>query len=258
MSKIAEIFRNKKPLIVYITAGDPDLQTTAKLILDLEKAGVDIIELGIPFSDPLADGPTIQESHARALRKKTSFLKIVQMIKQVRKRTAIPLVLMGAYNLFYKYGLKKFSQNALQLGIEGVIIPDLPPEEAGLLIELGRSRNFATIFLASLTSSPQRLSKIIEASTGFIYLIAVKGVTGSRSRLDAQLLRTIAKIKELTSKPVAVGFGISNTAQAKAVLKIADGIIIGSSFIKNYDRSSKKGLKFIKDIVKGISHEQAR
>ncbi|MBU0580084.1 MAG: tryptophan synthase subunit alpha, partial [Candidatus Margulisbacteria bacterium] len=181
MSRIAEVFRTKKPLIVYITAGDPSLKATEKLIFDLEKQGVDIIELGIPFSDPLADGPIIQASHVRALKAKTTFSKIIQMIKQVRIKSKIPLVLMGAYNLFYKYGLEKFAQNALQYEIDGVIIPDLPPEEAREIIELGRSKNFCTIFLAALTSSTERLTKIINSATGFIYLIALKGVTGSRS-----------------------------------------------------------------------------
>ncbi|MFC1517809.1 tryptophan synthase subunit alpha [Candidatus Margulisiibacteriota bacterium] len=252
MTRIAEIFREKKPLIVYITAGDPSLKSTADQILALGKAGVDIIELGIPFSDPLADGPTIQSSHARALKAKTTLPKIMQMIKQVRKKTKIPLVLMGAYNLFYKYGYNKFAIEALKNKIDGIIIPDLPPEEAQGIIKEARSKNFATIFLASLTSSPKRLGKITTASTGFIYLVAVKGVTGARAKLDQQLNKTISKLKKITSKPVAVGFGISTAAQAKSILKKADGVIIGSSYIKKFQSSPAQAYKFIKGIAKGI------
>lgn len=254
MTRVAEVFRNKKPLIVYITAGDPDLATTEKIILELEKRGVDIIELGVPFSDPLADGPVIQASHSRALKAGATFTKIMAMIARVRKKTDIPIILMGAYNLFTNYGLEKFGKDALRCKVDGVVIPDLPPEEANIMIELGRSKHFAVIFLASLTSTSERLKLISESSSGFIYLVAVKGVTGTRTGMDKELFTTIERLKGMTSRPIAVGFGISSPEQAKAILKKADGIILGSSFITYYNQSPVKGFRFISSLVKGISN----
>lgn len=253
MSRISEIFRTKKPLIVYITAGDPDLAATEKAIYELEKRGVDIIELGLPFSDPLADGPVIQASHYRALNAGTTFTKIIAMLKRVRKKSKVPIVLMGTYNLFFNYGLEKFGKDALALQIDGVVIPDLPPEEAGPMLELARSKQFSVIFLASLTSSDARLQKIAEVSSGFIYMVAVKGVTGTRAKVDTSVFSVIDRLKKFTNKPVAVGFGISNAEQAKAMLKKADGIILGSSFITYYNQSREKGFRFISTLKKGLT-----
>ena len=228
MTRISEVFRTKKPLIIYITAGDPNLKATEKLILELEKKGADIIELGIPFSDPLADGAVIQASHQRALRSGTTFSKIIQMIQRVRKKTKVPLVLMGDYNLFTNYGLEKFGKAALDNQIDGVVIPNLPVEESATILQIARGKNFAVIFLAALTTPLERLKKISELSSGFIYFVAVKGVTGTRKALDSALLPAIRKLKSLTSKPIAVGFGITTPIQAKKISRVADGIIIGS------------------------------
>jgi tryptophan synthase alpha chain len=249
MLKLDQVFQRKKPLIVYITAGDPDLKKTEQTIYALEKAGVDIIELGVPFSDPLADGLVIQASHKRALKNRTNLKDIIELIKRVREKTSIPLVLMGSYNLFYNFGLEKLSKAAKEHTIDGLIIPDLPPEEAFDIHRLAAKNNFALIFLAALTSSHTRLKKIASASSGFIYFVAVKGTTGSRATLDKQLLQKVAALKKITSKPIAVGFGIAKPEQAKKILKTADGIIIGSKFIVKYQESAKKGLAFIKQFI---------
>ncbi len=237
--------KNKKALIVFITCGDPDLKTTEKLILQMEKQGVDIIELGVPFSDPLADGPTIQEASQRALANKISLRKILAFSKAIRRKTEIPLALMTYYNPVYKFGIKKFTQAAVKSGIDGLIIPDLPPEECKELDLL--KDNLDLICFLSPTSSIERMKKIAKVSGGFIYYVSVTGVTGTRKTLSGNLRAHLAQIKKITTTPLAVGFGISTPTQAKEVSKYADGIIVGSAIIDIIKKNLGK-----KDLVKEV------
>jgi tryptophan synthase alpha chain len=228
--------RNKKAFIAFISAGDPDLKTTADLVIALEKAGVDIVELGIPFSDPLADGPTIQASFERALKNGVTVEKILQTVNQIRKFSQVPIALMTSYNPVFHYGEEKFVKDAKAAGVDGVIIPDLPPEEAKTLIALSRKADFSTIFFLSPTTSSHRVARISNASTGFIYYVSLTGVTGARSTLPIDLIEKIKKAKRAVTKPVCVGFGISTVQQVKAISAVCDGVIVGSAIVKEIEK----------------------
>ncbi|MDD5454221.1 MAG: tryptophan synthase subunit alpha [Candidatus Ratteibacteria bacterium] len=221
-----------KAFIAFVTAGDPSLQDTYKLVLEMEKQGADIIELGVPFSDPIADGPVIQASAQRALLKGVNLNKIFQLVKELRKKTDVPLVFLSYYNPIFHYGVKKFVEDAVRYGIDGVIVADLPPEEAKELKIFSSKKWLDTIFLAAPTSSKERLIKVAKESTGFIYCVSVAGVTGVRNSLAQTLKNRVQDIKRITKKPVAVGFGVSNTKTAKWVASFADGVIVGSAIVK--------------------------
>ena len=223
--------QNKKALIVFITAGYPDLSTTAKLVMQLEKNGVDIIELGVPFSDPLADGPIIQEASRCSLKRKTNLAKILVLVKQLRKHTDLPICLMTYYNPVFRFGEKSFVDKAKVCGVDGVIIPDLPIGEAKEFRHYANQKGLASICFIAPTSSRIRIKGIVKAARGFIYYVSSTGVTGSRKRLDVDLKAKLAEIKKLTTKPVCVGFGISNARQVREVSKISDGVIIGSAIV---------------------------
>jgi tryptophan synthase alpha chain len=222
----------RKAFIAYITAGDPTLKATAKLVPALEKAGVDILELGIPFSDPLADGPTIQAASQRALKRGANLSGIFKMVKALRRSTDMPIALMTYFNPVFRYGLPRFIGDCAANGVDGVIIPDLPREEAAELIKLGRSKKVATIFLAAPTSTRDRIINIARDSTGFIYYVSLTGVTGARRSLPAGLAAKIRLLKSLARKPVCVGFGVSTPPQARQIAVLADGVIVGSAIVK--------------------------
>lgn len=237
MSRISKKFKaikntDGKALITYIMAGDPSMEKTEDLIYALEEGGADIIELGVPFSDPLADGPVIQRASERALVSKTTLIKVLNMVSRVRERSNIPIVLMTYYNIIFNYDERSFVKDALRAGVDGVIIPDLPPEEGQLLIELAKSAGLDTIFLLAPTSSEKRISLISKKSKGFIYYVSLTGVTGIRTELSASIAPMMEKIKRETTKPVAVGFGISDAKQAAEACGFADGIVIGSAIVK--------------------------
>ena len=221
-----------KAFIAYITAGDPDLAATGKLVLCLERSGADMIELGIPFSDPIADGPVIQAASYRALSKKVNLAKIFRLVERLRKDTEIPLVFMTYYNPILKYGLERFFMSCKRAGVDGVIVPDLPVEESDELVRLGRKTNTSTIFLIAPTSTKDRMRKIVRRSSGFIYYVSSTGVTGTRRSLPADIVENIRTIRSMTIKPIAVGFGVSDPKQAKLVAKTADGVIVGSAIVK--------------------------
>ena len=221
-----------KALITYIMAGDPSIEKTESLIYALEEGGADIIELGVPFSDPLADGPVIQRASERALASKTTIVKVLNMVSKVRERSNIPIVLMTYYNIIFNYDERSFVQDAIRAGVDGVIIPDLPPEEGSLLIELSKKAGLDIIFLIAPTSSEKRISLISKKSKGFIYYVSLTGVTGLRTELSASIAPMMQKIRNKTAKPVAIGFGISNTVQAAEAASLADGIVIGSAIVK--------------------------
>ena len=237
MSRIARTFsalrkKKEKALIVFITAGDPSLSVSERLIPCFEKEGVDIIELGIPFSDPVADGPVIQASSQRALARGTTLKKILGMAKRARKRTQVPLVLMGYLNPILRYGLRRFASQAAAAGIDGLIVPDLPPEEAKEIAAELRRAGMDLIFLLAPTSSPARRRLVAKASRGFVYYVSITGVTGVRKKLPKEIRRQLLEAKRQARIPVCVGFGISTPRQAKEVSRAADGVIVGSAIVK--------------------------
>ncbi len=253
MNRIDKKFKSlaqekKKAFIAFITAGDPNLKTTEQLVLAFEKSGVDIVELGIPFSDPLADGPTIQAASYRALKNKVSIPKIFDLVKRIRKVSQLPICLMTYYNPIFHFGEKKFVEAAVKAGIDGVIIPDLPPEEATILAKAAKSKDFATIFFLSPTTKKSRIKIINKASTGFIYYVSVAGVTGARKALPSTLIKNLKQIKQVVQKPLCVGFGISDKKQVKQISKVCDGVIVGSAIIKEIVKN-----KGNKDIVLNVS-----
>jgi tryptophan synthase alpha chain len=223
--------KGRKAFIAFITAGYPDLATTAKLVLELERRGADIIELGVPFSDPLADGPVIQEASLYSLKKGTNLVKILDLVRSLRKKTDLPICLMSYYNPIFCLGDKRFVDNAVAAGVDGVIIPDLPPEEARELIRYADKKGLANICFLAPTSSQERIKAISKIARGFIYYVSLTGVTGSRKNLAADLRSNLAKIRKVARVPVCVGFGISNPEQLKQVQIICDGGIIGSAIV---------------------------
>ena len=229
-----------KAFIAFITAGDPDLKTTEQLVLAFERAGVDIIELGVPFSDPLADGPTIQASYQRALRKHVCLDDILKLVTRIRQKSQIPIAVMGSYNPIFHYDETHFIAKAKKSGIDGIIIPDLPPEEARNLIQSARKNNIATIFLLAPTTTPQRMRRIVNASTGFVYCVSLTGVTGARQKLPDTITRQVKLAKKMTRKPICVGFGISTPGQAKIVARVADGVIVGSAIVNAIAKNKGK------------------
>jgi len=266
MNRIDKRFRQlreagKKAFIAYITAGDPSLSATAKLVRGLEDAGVDIVELGIPFSDPLADGPTIQAASQRALRRGTTVRKIFGLVRSVRRATDIPLVFMTYYNPVLRYGLSDFIDDCASAGVDGVIVPDLPEEEAKDLMAAGRAKNVAVIFLVAPTSTARRMRSIAKKSKGFIYYVSLTGVTGARKDLPAGALANVRRMQSLTDKPVCVGFGVSTPAQARLIARVADGVIVGSAIIKVVEKNlGNKNLvpnvaSYAKRLARAIHHE---
>ncbi len=255
MNRIEKKFKElkragKKAFIVYICAGDPDINTTYDLVMALDKAGADIIELGMPFSDPLADGPTIQEASQRALKKGANITKIFALIKRIRKQTQIPLVLMGYFNPVLRYGVNKFIKDAKTAGADGSIIPDLPTDEAGEFIKTAKPLNFDTIFLISPTSKDARIKHIAQKSTGFVYYVSLTGVTGARTELPSSIKEDVRRIKRCTKKPVCVGFGISKPQQVKDICKFADGVIVGSVIVKQIEANLGNKKAMLAAVVK--------
>lgn len=256
MNRIDRTFKKlaksgSKALIPYIMAGDPDIDATKRYIHDLESSGADIIELGVPFSDPLADGPTIQRAAERSLQKGTTMRKVLGLVKEIRKTSQIPLILMTYYNPIFKLGIESFITKAVKAGVDGVIIPDLIPDEAEEFIKLSRQHDLNTIFLLAPTSTAERIRKVTKASTGFIYFVSITGITGAKLSVGGLMKNTLATINSITRKPVAVGFGVSNAKEAASVARLADGVIIGSAIVKLIAKGkSIKG--FVKNIRKAI------
>ena len=251
--------QNKKAFLAFLTAGYPNLQMTESLVASFEKIGVDIVELGVPFSDPLADGPTIQSSSYAALQGQVNLEKIFRTVARIRENCSIPLALMTYYNPLLNYGEKRFVERARLVGADGVIVPDLPPEEAGNLIGFARDQNFATIFFLSPTTTPERMKRIIHNSTGFIYYVSVTGVTGTRKKIPQEFLANVSLAKKLTAKPICVGFGISTPKQIREIAQKVDGVIVGSAIIKSIEKNLgkpnlvKNVSGFVKTLVKTIN-----
>ncbi len=250
MSKIEKTFKKlkqqgKKAFIPYIMAGDPDVEKTIENVRLLEECGADIIELGVPFSDPLADGPTIQRAAERALAAGVTLKKLIQLVSEIRTFSQVPIVLMTYYNPIFKYGDERFVTDAVQAGVDGIIVPDLPPDEAQKLIGASHSRNLDTIFLIAPTTTEKRLKTIVKASRGFVYYISITGITGSKLVLHETFKEHLALIRSLTAKPVAVGFGISTPDEAYTVSRLADGVIVGSAIVKKLHEKPEEAKGFI-------------
>jgi tryptophan synthase alpha chain len=264
MSRIKNTFsrlkkKNETALIPYVMAGDPDLATTKTLILAMENAGADIIELGAPFSDPLADGPTIQKAALRSLRHHTSIADVLGLVADVRKTSKIPLIVMTYYNLIFHYGEERFVQDAAAAGLDGVILPDLPPEEAETLISVAKKAGLDTIFLVAPTSTEDRIKLVTRVSQGFVYYVSLTGVTGAALVARHSIKDALQKIRDVTDKPVAVGFGISTPDQATQVARGgADGVIVGSALVKVIEENIgdpelvRRAAAFVKALKQGV------
>ena len=248
-----------KAFMPYLCAGDPTPELTSKLLLTLEAAGADCIELGVPFSDPIADGPTVQRASERALTHRISLQQILEMVTDLRTQTDIPIALMSYYNPIFRMGEDAFCKAAQDAGVDGVIVPDLPPEQAEPLLDVAPNYNLATILLVAPTSPPERMHLIASVSTGFIYCVSVTGVTGARAMLSDEIAPMIAELRKHTDKPLSVGFGVSTPDQATQVAQIADGVIVGSAIVnvieENIDNEAQllAGVKqFASDLAAGV------
>lgn len=224
--------RGEKALIAYLMAGDPGLAETEQLVLALEQAGADIIELGVPFSDPIADGPVIQQAAERALRNGTSLRQILSSVKTLRRRTEIPIVLMVYYNSLHVMGIEAFCKAACAAGVDGLIVPDMPPDEAGPLKGPAAAAGLRLVFLLAPTSTASRRAYVAKESQGFLYYVSLTGITGAQIQNMAEVGKNVEKIRKVTRTPVAVGFGVSTPEDAKDVAAMADGVIVGSAIVK--------------------------
>jgi tryptophan synthase alpha chain len=239
MSQIASVFKpDYKALIAYLTVGYPDLETTGKAAIALADSGADIIELGIPFSDPLADGTTIQRASHRALQNGITPQQCLATAEQVHREINTPLVFMTYYNPVYHFGLDTFCRHCADAGVSGLIVPDLPPEEGPELEAVVQKNKLDLIYLLAPTSRDERISLVAEHSQGFIYLVSVTGVTGARDTLPEDLGEFVARVRKHTDKPLCVGFGISTAEQAQQMAKLADGVIVGSRIIQLIEADS--------------------
>ena len=254
MSRIEQRFsalrkEGRAGLVTYVAAGDPDPDTSLRLLAGLPGAGADLIEIGMPFSDPMADGPIIQEAGQRALKRGMTLRRTLDLVRELRRLDeATPIVLMGYYNPIYRYGPAAFARDAVAAGIDGVIVVDLPPEEDAELTAPAHAAGLDFVRLATPTSVEARLSQIVDRASGFIYYVAIAGITGTRSAVTADVAAAVARLRRFTPLPVAVGFGIRTPVQAAEVARAADAAVVGSSLVQclalnlNPDSTAKPGL----------------
>lgn len=245
-SRIDAVFRDlrerkEKGLVVYLTAGDPSLGATGELLEAIDRAGVDVIELGVPFSDPLADGPVIQRASERALLGGTTMRKILQALPRWREAFSAPIILFTYYNPVLQYGLEKFAADASAAGADGVLVVDLTPEEADGYVAAMRRHNLDTVFLAAPTSTDERLASVAQVSTGFLYLVSRTGVTGERNEISTSVKPLTERARRFTPLPLAVGFGISNPAQLREVQSFADAAVVGSAVVRAIEERYDSG-----------------
>jgi tryptophan synthase alpha chain len=243
MSRLAERFaalraRGEKALIPFVTAGDPDLATTEALVSALALAGADAIELGVPFSDPMAEGPTIQRSSERALRAGTSLRKVLQRVGRLRSRVDIPIVLMGYANNLIAMGEHEFAAAASEVGVDGVIVVDLPPEEGEEYHDALRARGVDPILLAAPTTQPARLEMLAKRTAGFLYFVSLTGTTGARREVSQTLEKEVRAVRAVSDIPVCVGFGVSTPEQAARIAAFADGVAVGSAIVDRIERAA--------------------
>ncbi len=263
MSRIEKTFselkkRGEAALIPFVTAGDPDLPTTLKILRALDQGGADCIELGIPFSDPTADGPTIQRSSERALKKPVSLAAIFHLVREFRSASQVPVVLFGYFNPIFRFGLEKFARQAAQAGADGVLCVDLPPEESGELKRWTDAAGMDLIFLLSPTSGPDRVHQVARQGRGFIYYVSVTGVTGARRSFDDGLRFQVERVRKAAALPVGVGFGISTPKQAAWIAGFADAAVVGSALVERIEKAkgsnqkAKQAGRFIAQLKRAI------
>ena len=253
---------NKKGLITFVTAGDPNYDTSLEILKKLPDAGADIIEIGMPFTDPMADGPGIQASYLRALEAGQTLKKTIQLVKDFREfNSNVPIVLMGYYNPIYKYGIETFIKNIKEIGVDGIIVVDLPPEADRELCIPANEKGIDFIRLATPTSNEDRLPKIVNNASGFLYYVSVAGITGSKAPEISSIESKIKTIRNFTDIPIAVGFGIKTPEQAVNIAKTADAVVVGSAIIDKINEAYKKDKNNIKliadsaaDLVKNLSN----
>jgi len=250
LSRIASVFTlaNHTALIPYITVGYPNTATTLKVVSLLSSSGCDIIELGIPFSDPLADGATIQRASYEALRQGVTPHLCLEVAQELKRQVEIPLVFMTYYNPVLKFGLDQFCSKCAEVGIDGLIIPDLPPEEGQELEKSTRSQGLDLIYLLSPASTQERIRLVVGKASGFIYLVSLTGVTGARDELPEELEGFVSRVRKRTEKPLCIGFGVSTPEQARRISKVANGVIVGSRIIQLLDED--KSLKNVHSFIK--------
>lgn len=242
----------KKAFIAYITAGDPSWEKTAKMIPALEKAGVDILELGIPFSDPMADGPAIQAAGERALKTGITVNTILNGVKEIRKECEIPILLFTYFNPPQKYGLEKFAETAREAGADGALMTDLTPESAGEYKDIMDKNRLNTVFLTAPTTPDERLEKITKLCSGFVYYVSRTGVTGVRDSLETAIGEHVQRIRKFTDLPVAVGFGVSTPEHVSEVSDVADGVVVGSAIVKKIEETNGDAAA-VHDFVKNLA-----
>ncbi|MDT7808872.1 MAG: tryptophan synthase alpha chain [Acidobacteriota bacterium] len=241
MSRIGEAFSNikggaRRGFIPFVTAGDPDLETTRALIVELARAGATIVELGVPFSDPVADGPTIQRASERALRRGVGLADVLEVLADARRETDVPVVLFSYFNPLLQFGVERLAGEAARAGVDGVLVTDLVPEESADFNATLTRQGLDQIFLAAPTTSDARLSMIAEHASGFVYAVSRAGVTGARERMSVEAARLVARVRETTELPVAVGFGISTPEQVAEVWRYADAAVVGSALVAEIER----------------------
>ena len=247
--------QKRAAFIPFLSAGDPDLETTEQLLQALVVGGADIIELGVPFSDPIADGPTIQASSTRALASGTTLSGILRLVARQRDRLGVPIVLFTYYNPIYARGLDRFADQAASSGVDAVLCVDLPPDEGGEYIQVMRRHNLDTVFLLAPTSDRQRVNKVAAQSTGFVYYVSRTGVTGARQELPKELVKETKRLRRRLEQPLAVGFGISTPKQVADVAKVADGVVVGSALVKLVEENAGEPdlVRIVEDRVRELT-----
>jgi len=248
--------KGRSALITYVTAGDPSLDITPDIVFKLEESGADIIELGVPFSDPMADGPTIQLASERALKSGTTLHGVLEAVRKIRLRSEIPILLFGYYNPFYAYGLEQLAEDAREAGVDGILVVDLPPEEAEELKAHTDNEGLDLVFLLAPTSTAERMKLVSEHASGFVYLVSVTGVTGERPNFDYSLDSIVKEIRSYIKLPIGIGFGVSSALQARKIARVADAVIVGSSIVRLIERHGNDKRKLfdeLSEFVEGLS-----
>lgn len=249
--------QRRRALVPYFSAGDPEMDVTYEAILAAADAGADIVEIGVPFSDPIADGPVIQASYHRALANGASLPRILELCARLRRSTEVPIVLFGYYNPFFRYGERALARDAKSAGVDGILCVDTPPEEAGPMVEACRDSGLDSIFLLAPTSGPDRLDAVAAVASGFVYFVAVTGVTGARSEAPQGIAPLVERVRDRTGLPVGVGFGISSREQAAAVAAYADLVVVGSALVRTMHEAGRGGAvaacrAFVEDLRRGV------
>jgi tryptophan synthase alpha chain len=245
-------FQNRPSLVAYLTCGDPDLATSRDIALAAIEAGADVIELGVPFSDPVADGPVIQRASERPLRRGTTLQQVLELAKEIRRRSQAGLIIFTYLNPIMRIGLARFSAAVAEAGVDGALITDLPVEESQSYLAEMQQRGLATVFLAAPTSTDQRLKHIARASSGFVYAVSRTGVTGVRQQLPEDAPALVRRLRRYTKLPVAVGFGISTVEQFSAAGKFADGAVVGSAIVQTVERNPGKEAESVAQFVRSL------